>query len=170
MLSSLITSPVNKRYSKNGPSKRKLTNNKLTTRKRPSVSQLKTINRKLPKPPHWLNYLWHFQNNLSWLTLAIVLTTLGVYAWTFSNEQRWHQEYSKLEALRKNESQLSATNEILKHELAETAAKKITGLVPATPARTFFLNLSSKSASQPKKAIITQQYQLKQEKDLSLGY
>ena len=170
MLSSLITSPVNKRYSKNGQSKRKQTSNRFTGAKRPSVSQLKAINRKLSKPPHWLNYLWCFQSNLSRLTLAIVLTTVGVYAWTFSNEQRWHQGYDKLETLRKNESQLSATNEILKHELAEAAARETTGLVPATPARAIFLDFSNKPALQLKKAITTQQDQLKQEKDLSLGY
>ncbi|MDP8934235.1 MAG: hypothetical protein M3N42_08835, partial [Cyanobacteriota bacterium] len=54
-------------------------------------------------------------------------------------EQRWSQDYQKLETLRLQEQQLSAASEVLKHQLAKEAQNPETGLTPQNPGDTIFL-------------------------------
>jgi hypothetical protein len=46
---------------------------------------------------------------------------LSLYGLTVYGEQRWSQDYQKLETLRLQEQQLSAASEVLKHQLATEA-------------------------------------------------
>jgi hypothetical protein len=56
---------------------------------------------------------------------------LSLYGLTVYGEQRWSQDYQKLETLRLQEQQLSAASEVLKHQLAKEAQNPETGLAAA---------------------------------------
>jgi hypothetical protein len=83
-------------------------------------------------------------------SVAVVLLlggALTVYGLTVYGEQRWSQEYQKLETLRLREQQLSAASEVLKHQLAKEAENPETGLAPQNPATPIFLRPVPESRS-----------------------
>jgi hypothetical protein len=72
---------------------------------------------------------------------------LSLYGLTVYGEQRWSQDYQKLETLRLQEQQLSAASEVLKHQLAKEAQNPETGLAPQKPGNTIFLQPAPETRS-----------------------
>ncbi|NJR65720.1 MAG: hypothetical protein HC772_10940 [Leptolyngbyaceae cyanobacterium CRU_2_3] len=73
--------------------------------------------RALPRPqpaPAWLKVLIKVQRLSSMPTLLLIIGLLAVYGWTVYTQQRWGQAYRHLEALQKQERQLTAASEVLK--------------------------------------------------------
>ena len=103
-----------------------------------SASVLKVLpNRTLQ--PVWLRSLLRVQQASSVAVVLLLGGVLTVYGLTVYGEQRWSQEYQKLETLRLREQQLSAASEVLKHQLAKEAENPETGLTPQNPATPIFL-------------------------------
>lgn len=90
--------------------------------------------------PVWLRSLLRVQRASSAAVVLLLGGALTLYGLTVYSEQRWSQEYQKLETLRRGEQQLSAASEVLKHQLAKEAQNPETGLAPQKPADTIFLS------------------------------
>ncbi|MEG3862617.1 hypothetical protein [Microcoleus sp. herbarium12] len=105
---------------------------------RPGSSVLKVLPDRQWQPV-WLRSLLQVQRASSALALLLLGGSLSLYGLTVYSEQRWSQEYQKLETLRLREQQLSAASEVLKHQLAKEAQNPETGLTPQNPADTIFL-------------------------------
>lgn len=89
--------------------------------------------------PAWLQSLLAAQRASSVAVMVLLSGALSVYGLSVYGEQRWSQEYQKLETLRLREQQLSAASEVLKHQLAKDAENPATGLAPQKPGETIFL-------------------------------
>ena len=89
--------------------------------------------------PMWLRSLLRVERASSAAVVLLLGGALTLYGLTVYGEQRWSQEYQKLETLRRGEQQLSAASEVLKHQLAKEAENPETGLAPQKPADTIFL-------------------------------
>lgn len=89
--------------------------------------------------PMWLRSLLRVERASSAVVVLLLGGALTLYGLTVYGEQRWSQEYQKLETLRRGEQQLSAASEVLKHQLAKEAENPETGLAPQKPADTIFL-------------------------------
>ncbi len=106
----------------------------------------------LPTPPSQplspkLHFLQTLQKTFSCLSFALVCAALGTYGWTVYAPKLWSQEYRKLEALQQHERQLTATNEILKNQLANQAEQPNSRLSQVKPSDNIFITV--KPASQP---------------------
>lgn len=98
--------------------------------------------RRLPSretPPQWLRSLVKLQQVSLIATFTLSGVVLATYGWTVYAQQLWSKEYQKLEELRRNERQLSANGEVLKHQIANQANRPNTTLVPRTPDNMIFL-------------------------------
>jgi len=89
--------------------------------------------------PAWLRSLVQVQRASSVAVMLILGGALSIYGLTVYSEQRWSQEYQKLETLRLREQQLSAVSEVLKHQLAKEAENPETGLASQKPGEMIFL-------------------------------
>ena len=90
--------------------------------------------------PVWLRSLLRVERASTAAVVLLLGGALTLYGLTVYSEQRWSQEYQKLETLRLREQQLSAASEVLKHQLAKEAQNPETGLAPQKPADTIFLS------------------------------
>jgi hypothetical protein len=90
-----------------------------------------------PELPAWLQTLIRFQRLSSAMTLGLMGLALAVYGWTVYTQQRWGEGYRKLEALEKQEQQMTATNEILKNQMARQAESQA-GLISPDPSSLIF--------------------------------
>ncbi len=106
---------------------------------RQSASVLKVMPDRQSQPM-WLRSILRVQRASSAAVVLLLGGALTLYGLTVYSEQRWNQEYQKLEALRRGEQQLSAASEVLKHQLAKEAQNPETGLAPQKPADTIFLS------------------------------
>ncbi|MEG4857600.1 hypothetical protein QUB75_07920 [Microcoleus sp. K1-B6] len=113
---------------------------------RSSASVLKVLPNRQQQPV-WLRSLLQAQRASSVLALMLLGGALSLYGLTVYGEQRWSQEYQKLETLRLREQQLSASSEVLKHQLAKEAQNSETGLVPQNPGDTIFLQPAPETRS-----------------------
>ncbi|GAC1472340.1 MAG: hypothetical protein NVS2B14_18100 [Chamaesiphon sp.] len=89
--------------------------------------------------PVWLRELLVAQRGSDQLTFCLAAVMLTIYGWTVYTQQLWSKQYRQLDNLQRQERQLTATNEILKNQLAQEAENPQTGLVPPTPSNTLFL-------------------------------
>ena len=89
--------------------------------------------------PMWLRSILRVERASSVAVVLLLGGALTIYGLTVYSEQRWSQEYQKLETLRLREQQLSAASEVLKHQLAKEAENPETGLTHQNPADTIFL-------------------------------
>ena len=89
--------------------------------------------------PLWLRSIRRVERASCAAAVLLLGGALTLYGLTVYSEQRWSQEYQKLETLRLREQQLSAASEVLKHQLAKEAQNPETGLIPQKPADTIFL-------------------------------
>jgi hypothetical protein len=99
------------------------------------------------------------------ITFCLLGSTLGIYAWTVYIPKVWDKEFGKLETLQRHERHLLATNETLKHQLAQQAEKPETGLTHPQPFQTIFLK--RKSPANPKIAPSSQPQSLTNSKPTS---
>lgn len=104
----------------------------------PKTNTLKVLPHS-PQKPVWLQSLQSLQRTSSIVALVLLGTALSFYGSTVYSQQRWSEEYQKLETLRRSERQLSAAGEALKHQIAATAENPETGLVPQHPENMIFL-------------------------------
>jgi hypothetical protein len=112
--------------------------------------QVVTLPQPKPMPP-WLSILVKVQQGSSILTVLLVASVLIVYGWTVYVQQSWGQAYRRLESLQKQERQLTATNEVLKNQMAQQAEDPKAGLVLPDPSNTIFLSPApQRPAVQPK--------------------
>ncbi len=112
-----------------------------TVTRRPSESRSK-VTRLRTKPkrlPLALQFLLLVQKSSTTFTFGLVAITLGVYGWTVYAPTLWSQEFSKLKTLQRNERQLAATNESLKHKMAQQAEQPGSGLTAPNPHKSIFL-------------------------------
>lgn len=102
-----------------------------TPPRRTSVATNTTV-RRLPQPkasPGWLRLLLVLQHSTGGIALLLGGSLLAVYGWTVYIQQVWGQDYRSLQALERQERQLSVANEIVSSQLAEDAASPSSGLV-----------------------------------------
>ena len=95
----------------------------------------------------WLRSLLQAQRASSVVAVMLLGGALTLYGLTVYGEQRWSQDYQKLETLRLQEQQLSAASEVLKNQLAKEAQNPETGLAPQNPANTIFLQPAPETRS-----------------------
>jgi len=106
-----------------------------------------------------LRFLCLLEKIVAVITFCLLGSTLGIYAWTVYIPKVWDKEFGKLETLQRHERNLLATNETLKHQLAQQAEKPETGLTHPQPFQTIFLqrksapNLKPATASQPQSTV-----------------
>ncbi|MBR8830822.1 MAG: hypothetical protein N5P05_001059 [Chroococcopsis gigantea SAG 12.99] len=132
------------------------------TLEQPVVNKAATtqVDEKTTLPSH-LRSLNALQKGLSVVTLSLMTSALGVYAWTVYVPKVWHQEYSKLETLQRYERSLLTTNETLKQQLAKQAEKPETGLTIPKPEQAIFLPLNPKSVTIKAKNSLSNEQPLK---------
>ncbi|MGK7881012.1 MAG: hypothetical protein AB4060_13060 [Crocosphaera sp.] len=104
---------------------------------RSKVTPLPTERKQLPLA---LQFLLLVQKGSTTFTFGLVAITLGVYAWTVYAPTLWTREFSKLKTLQRNERQLAASNESLKHTMAEQAEKPGSGLTLPNPHKSLFIS------------------------------
>lgn len=83
------------------------------------------------------------------VTFSLLGSTLAIYAWTVYIPKVWDQEFQKLETLQRYERHLLATNETIKHQLAEQAEKPVSGFRDPQPFQTIFLRRASADPIKP---------------------
>lgn len=113
-----------------------------TVTRHPSKSHSK-VTRLRTKPkglPLALQFLLLVQKSSTTFTFGLVAITLGVYSWTVYAPTLWSQEFSKLKTLQRNERELAATNESLKHKMAKQAEQPGSGLTLPNPHQSIFLS------------------------------
>lgn len=96
--------------------------------------------------PLWLFRLNSFNRHSSIVAFLLVGAVLVVYGWTVYAQERWGQNYRRLQNLQRYERQMTTTNATLKNKMAEEAENSNIGLVSPSPANTVFLPSTS---SQP---------------------
>lgn len=126
-----------RRRSNSAPSRAKLVT--MTPAARPTD---RSTVRSLPNPrsiPKWLRMLVLAQRGSSIVTFTLVGLTLLVYGWTVYSQELWGRQYRQLEALQRQERQLTATNEALKQNLAQQAEQPDSQLAPPNPSSIIFM-------------------------------
>lgn len=92
-----------------------------------------------PGVPLWLRALTVAQRTSTVVTFSLIASTLAVYGWTVYSQQLWGTEYHRLEALQRQERQLTAANEVLKDQMAQEAEDPASGLLIPDPTHAIFL-------------------------------
>lgn len=99
--------------------------------------------------PGWLRALAIAQRLLVPVTVAMVGATAVVYGWSVYTQQRWSQNYRQLEALRQQEQQLLAADEVFKNQLAQQAMGDNHALVTSDLNSTLFMDAPPPVAPRP---------------------
>jgi hypothetical protein len=92
-----------------------------------------------PLLPAWMRSLLKIQKTSVGLAVVLATATVGVYGWSVYSQQLWGKEYNRLQQLRHQERQLTASSEMLKHDIAKHVNAKELGLVPQSAEQTIFL-------------------------------
>lgn len=95
------------------------------------------------RSPIWFLYLRSMQRRFGIATYILIAGMLGVYSSTVYLQQKWSQEYRKLENLQRYERQLTTANEVIKNQLAKEAEQPPTELIPPNPGEAIILRSSS---------------------------
>lgn len=111
--------------------------------------QPEPISFKTQKAPEWFVRLANLQHRFGAATFVLVGGMLLVYGATVYTQQKWSQEYRKLENLQRYERKLITTNELLKNQMATEAETPGTGLVPPNPAEAIILQPTTQKATLP---------------------
>jgi len=91
------------------------------------------------------------------ITLCLTASVLVVYASTVYLQQRWSEEYDRLQVLQSEQRNLIAANEMLKNQLASQAQQPESGLIAPSPANTIFLPKSAEQPVAQPVAVVSQQ-------------
>ncbi|MGE5655506.1 MAG: hypothetical protein ACM37W_02610 [Actinomycetota bacterium] len=126
----------------------------------------------LQTQPLWLRSLQGLQRTTSVITFVLLSATLSVYGLSVYSQQRWSEEYQKLETLRRNEQQLNAANEVLKHQIATAAENPDSGLTPQHPEDMIFLQPAPERPAPSREIVPNRELtpSLKPGSDAPLGY
>jgi len=143
---SKVTSIARARRAKTGPILPNYSPADEQAKPRAAASVLKVMPDRQSQPM-WLRSLLRVERASSAAVVLILGGALTLYGLTVYGEQRWSQEYQKLETLRRGEQQLSAASEVLKNQLAKEAANPETGLAAQKPADTIFLRPATENRS-----------------------
>ncbi len=114
-----------------------------------SNGQSEPIAFKTQQAPEWFRRLSNVQRRFGATTFLLVGGMLLVYGATVYAQQKWSQEYHKLENLQRYERRLITTNEMLKNQMATEAEIPATGLVSPNPATAIILQPTSQKATSP---------------------
>ena len=120
-------------------------NSKRSRKPKASVRQLPDRE----KPPQWLRSLLLTQQVSVLATFVLAGAVLAVYGWTVYSQQLWGKEYSRLEQLRRNERQITASGEVLKNQIANQSNRPGAGLVPQSPDSLIFLKTAPARPDHP---------------------
>lgn len=116
--------------------------------------------------PSWLFPLRSLQRRFGIATYMLIAGMLVAYGSTVYLQQKWSQEYRKLENLQRYERQLTTTNEALKNQLASEAEQPDAGLISPNPAMAVILQVSTPKGSKNAKSHSQPQPKI----DIPVGY
>lgn len=97
--------------------------------------------------PVQLQILLFLQKSSFGLALVLIASSIAVYVSNVRIPQLWSKEYNNLETLQRQERELIAINESLKHEIAQQAQKKNNKLVSLSVNNAIFVRPASISSS-----------------------
>ena len=98
--------------------------------------------------PAKLKVLLLLQKSSLGLAFILIATSIAVYVSTVRIPELWSKKYQDLERLQRQERQLVATNESLKHELAQQAQQEDSNLTLINSKNTLFIPPASLSQRQ----------------------
>ena len=110
------------------------------------------VSRDVKSLPVQLRAMLTLQKGSSIVASGLVLAAIATYGWTVWVPNVWSGEYRKMRTLERQERQLTQTNEVMKHQLAQQAERS--GLLPVNPHQSIFLSppKPSPAQSQPPEA------------------
>lgn len=117
--------------------------------------------------PIWFLFLRSWQRRFGIATYILIAGMLVVYSSNVYLQQKWGQEYRKLENLQRAERQLTTANEVLKNQLAKQAEQPTTALISPNPAAAIILQASTPTS---KRSLIKPNSQSKPIIDIPSGY
>ncbi|BAU66694.1 hypothetical protein STA3757_40990 [Stanieria sp. NIES-3757] len=97
--------------------------------------------------PVQLQILLFLQKSSFGLALVLIASSIAVYVSNVRIPQLWSKEYNNLETLQRQERQLIAINESLKHEIAQQAQEKNNKFVSLSVDNAIFVRPASISSS-----------------------
>ncbi len=106
-----------------------------------SVPNIATFKRSVPDE---LKTILRLEKVSLVLMSALVMTTLGLYAWAVYAPKIWTRDYRRLEKLQSDERNLITNNETLKNHLAKQAKNPASGLTDVRPFQSIFLPQTNK--------------------------
>jgi hypothetical protein len=121
------------------------------------------------KLPAQLQILLLLQKGSFGLAFTLIVASITVYISTVGIPQLWSEEYRNLETLQRQERQLTAINETIKHRLAQQAQQKNQDLVPLSTANMIFIKPAS-TRPLPNKGFTAKENSELAAKDISFGY
>lgn len=101
--------------------------------------------------PMWILSLRSLQRRFGIATYLLIAGMLVVYGSNVYIEQKWNQEYNKLNELQRAERRLTSANEGLKNHLASEAERPGAKLSSPNPADAIILQPSNDKSELPKK-------------------
>jgi hypothetical protein len=104
-------------------------------------SQASTIYR-LPSDrlrPFWLQLLINLQHGASIVTFLLVAAVLLVYTQTVNSQQRWSEDYKRLETLQRHERQLTTAGELLREQVVHYDNVATQGFQPLSLSHVIFV-------------------------------
>jgi hypothetical protein len=100
------------------------------------------------RKPRWLNQLLRTQRASTVITTGLVTLSFAMYGWTVYIQHLWRGEFDRMQALERQERQLTAASETLRQHLANQAERPDSGLVLPTPESAIFLPAPSPAPAQ----------------------
>ena len=110
----------------------------------------------VPPLPAKLKALLLLQKSSLGLAFVLIASSIAVYISTVRIPELWSQKYQDLETLQRQERELVATNESLKHKLAQQAQQEDSNLVLIGAKNTLFIppaSLSSSKSNHPQQKL-----------------
>ncbi|HIK42692.1 MAG TPA: hypothetical protein IGS51_19315 [Thermoleptolyngbya sp. M55_K2018_002] len=100
------------------------------------------------RKPRWLNQLLRTQRASTVITTGLVTLSFAMYGWTVYIQHLWRGEFDRMQALERQERQLTAASETLRQHLANQAERPDSGLILPTPESAIFLPAPSPAPAQ----------------------
>lgn len=100
------------------------------------------------RKPRWLNQLLRTQRASTVITTGLVTLSFAMYGWTVYIQHLWRGEFDRMQALERQERQLTAASETLRQHLANQAERPDSGLILPTPESAIFLPAPSPTPAQ----------------------
>ena len=108
-----------------------------------------------PLLPAWLRSLLKVQKSSLAVAVVLAVAMVGSYGWSVYSQQLWGKEYSRLQQLRRQERQLTAGSEMMKHDIAKHVNASQLGLVPQSSEQVIFLKPAVERKTTPLREITT---------------